>query len=117
VFRVQLAVASGAYSVASTSNCSIRDLVDRLSASNASDSLILEIEDSKLYISFSIGPLGFALLCHFVLSSRSRFGGASAALAWVRRSLGKHVTLSYLTLKKQLSYYLTKDLALTTELS
>jgi hypothetical protein len=42
------------------------------------------------------------------LSSRSYFGGASAALAWVRRSLGKHVKVIYiLILDTVLSFYIS----------
>jgi hypothetical protein len=37
-----------------------------------------------------------ALLRHYVLSLRKRFGGESAPLAWVRRSLANHVTLDVL---------------------
>jgi hypothetical protein len=32
------------------------------------------------------------LLRHYVLSLRKRFGGESAPLAWVRRSLVNHVS-------------------------
>jgi hypothetical protein len=88
------AVASRACSVASPLYSAFRDLVDRCSVSHASDLFVFNIRDSKLYISFSVAALGLALLRHCVLLSQRRDGCDTTALAWVRRSLLKHVTVS-----------------------
>jgi hypothetical protein len=57
--------------------------------------VILNIRDSKLYISFSIGSESSALLRHYALSLRRRFCNVRGALGGVGRSVVNHVRLYY----------------------
>ena len=70
-----------------------RDFIDSLSVSQRFYLLGLDIRDSELYVAFSIDALGFVLLRHYALSLRSCDSCVAAPLAWVRRSLVKHVSL------------------------
>jgi hypothetical protein len=54
--------------------------------------VILNIRDSKLYISFGIGSESSALLRHYVLSLRRRFCNVRGALGGVGRSVVNHVS-------------------------
>jgi hypothetical protein len=54
--------------------------------------VILNIRDSKLYISFSIGSKSLALLIHYVLSLRRRFYSVRGALSRVERLVVNYVT-------------------------
>jgi hypothetical protein len=53
--------------------------------------VILNIRDSKLYISFSIGSKSSALLSYYVLSLRRRFCNVRRALSGVGRLVVNHV--------------------------
>jgi hypothetical protein len=53
--------------------------------------VILNIRDSKLYISFSIGSKSLALLRHYVLSLRRRFCNVCIALCRVELPLVNYV--------------------------
>jgi hypothetical protein len=53
--------------------------------------VILNIRDSKLYISFSIGSKSLALLRHYVLSLRRRFCNVRGALGGVGHLVVNHV--------------------------
>jgi hypothetical protein len=55
--------------------------------------VILNIRDSKLYISFSIGSKSLALLRHYVLSLRRRFCNVCGALGRVERLVVNHVII------------------------
>jgi hypothetical protein len=55
--------------------------------------VILNIRDSKLYISFSIGSKSLALLRHYVLSLRRRFCNVCGALSRVERLVVNYVKL------------------------
>jgi hypothetical protein len=60
--------------------------------------VILNIRDSKLYVSFSIGSKSLALLRHYVLSLRSRFCNVCRALSRVERLVVNYV-ITYSTTK------------------
>jgi hypothetical protein len=53
--------------------------------------VILNIRDSKQYISFSIGSKSLALLGHYVLSLRRRFCNIRRALSRVERLVVNYV--------------------------
>jgi hypothetical protein len=60
--------------------------------------VILNIRDSKLYISFSIGSKSLALLRHYVLSLRRRFYNVRGALGRVERLVVNYVNSLILSL-------------------
>jgi hypothetical protein len=74
--------------------------------------VILNIRDSKLYISFSIGSKSSALLRHYVLSLRRRFCNVRGALSRVGRLVVNHVNSLILSLlnKEPMYVMLTSNL-------
>jgi hypothetical protein len=80
--------------------------------------VILNIRDSKLYISFSIGSESSALLRHYVLSLRRRFCNVRGALGRVGRLVVNHVII-LLYLNNTTRYYVSikEDLSLLLKLS